>query len=97
RLRRRHRRLRSEPDDHARREDAAHESRLQPVRRASGDRRDRYRPVAWATGHRERQVRGETRQGDVSEASYAVMKLATTLTNLSTREETEDGRLQRTS
>src|SRR5207249_1021216 len=47
RLRRRHCGLRSEPDHYACRENAAHERRLQPVRRASGDRCDRHRDLAW--------------------------------------------------
>src|SRR5471030_1648045 len=57
RLGRRHRRLRSEPHDHARREDAAHELRLQPVRRAPGDGRDRHGPLTRPPRDRERRVR----------------------------------------
>ena len=42
-------------------EDAAHEGRLQPVRRPRGDRRHRNRALARARRHRERQVRRQSR------------------------------------
>ena len=57
-LGRRHRRLRSERRrSRCRREDAAHERGLQPVRRARGDRRDRHGHLARPGRHRRREVR----------------------------------------
>ena len=58
RLRRRHRHLRSGRRRRgSRREDAAHEGGLQPVRRARGHRRDRDRHLARPGRHRRREVR----------------------------------------
>ena len=73
RLRRRHRRLRSEPHDHAGRQDAAHELRLQPVRGTPGDRRHRHRAVARPAGDRERRVRRTQGRRVVSETGDAHM------------------------
>src|SRR6478609_5468305 len=47
---------------------AAHEGRLQPVRGAEGDRRDRHRAVARWSRHRERQICGHTRRGLIHKA-----------------------------
>ena len=57
RQRRRHRRLRSEPEADARREDAPHEGRLQPVRGADGAGLAVDGDLERAGGHRGRQVR----------------------------------------
>ncbi len=78
RLRRRHRHLRSQSDDDARREDAAHEGRLQPVRGPRGHRRHRDGALARQGRHRPGPLR-RPRRGRVLHQARAALSGTTTI------------------
>ena len=81
RLRRGHRHLQSGQDDDAVGEDAAHESGLQPIRRADGARRQRDGDLARRGRRRGREVRRPPGRWIVPEAKRAVLKPASHLSS----------------
>ncbi len=92
RQRRRHRAVRSEPEADARRQDAAHEGGLQPVRRDDGPRIAVHRHREREGHHRGRDVRREERRWPIPEARAVARIFPVTTTQV----ERADGRVELT-